>query len=50
MNGSTKVIPGLVETQEKFNRFDWGDYIEQMREQTDENGGGLTMLKATVRW
>ena len=45
MNGSTKVILGLVETHEKFNRLDWDDDIEQMREQTDKKGGGLTMLK-----
>ena len=39
MDGSTKVILGLVETHEKFNRLDWRDdieHIEQMREQTDK--------------
>ena len=48
MVGGTKVILGLVETHEKFNRLDWGDdieHIKQMREQTDKKGGGLTMLK-----
>ena len=45
VNGSTKVILGLVETHEKFNRLDRGDDIEQMREQTDKKGGGLTMLE-----
>ena len=48
VDGSTKLILGSVETHEKFNRLDWGDdieHIEQMREQTDKKGGGLTMLK-----
>ena len=27
-----QVILSLVETHEKFNRLDWGDHIEQMRE------------------
>ena len=38
MNGSTKVILGLVETHEKFNRLDWADDIEQMTEQADKKG------------
>ena len=48
VDGSTKVILDLVETDEKSNKLDWGDdieHIEQMREQTDKKGGGLTMLK-----
>ena len=45
MDGCRKVILGLVETHEKFNRLDWGDDMEQMREQTDKKGEGLTMLK-----
>ena len=28
VDGSTKVILGLIETHEKFNRLDWGDDIE----------------------
>ena len=35
----------MVEASENSNRLDWGDDIEQMREQTDKKGGGLTMLK-----
>ena len=44
MDGSTKVILGLVETHKKFNRLDLGDdieHVEQMREQTDKKGGGI---------
>ena len=48
VDGSTKLILGMVETHEKFNRLDWGDdieHIEQMRDQTDKKGGILPMLK-----
>ena len=50
IGGNSKNVLGLVETHEKFNKIDRGldvDHIEQMREQTDKKGGGLTLLKGT---
>ena len=42
-----KVILGLVETHEKFNRVEWGEgveYISTMRGQDDKRDGGISLI------